>query len=395
LDRAAAAIGMDPVELRRRNLLREDELPLRAGIPYRDGHPLVMDIGAPGPCLEEALDALDFEEFRREQASARARGRRLGLGVAGYVEGTGIGPAETAVVTADRDGAVTVMVATSAQGQGHRTTLAQVAADGLGVPVANVTVRQGDTSLPAQGNGAVASRTMVVAGNAVAEGARALRERLVAGAADLLEASPADIVVADGRLGVVGTEPALGVGDVVERLLANAPGETVLQATGRFAPATVTFAHGIHAAIVELDPVTGAVTIVRYVVVHDAGRVANPLIVDGQVAGGVVQGIGAALSEGLRYADDGQLLTATLADYRLPRATDVPDIEMVHRETLSERNPLGFKGVGEAGIIAAPVAVVNAVADAIGPRGAELTFCPVASEDVLRLLAADGRDGDG
>jgi carbon-monoxide dehydrogenase large subunit len=389
LDRAAAAIGLDPVELRRRNLLREDELPLQAGIPYRDGHPLVMDIGAPGPCLEEALEALDFAGFRREQATARAAGRRLGLGVASYVEGTGIGPPETAVVTADVDGRITVMVATSAQGQGHRTTLAQVAADALGVPLESVRVRQGDTSLPAQGNGAVASRTMVVAGNAVAEAGHALSARLHAGAADLLEASAADIVAADGRLGVVGTESAVGIGDVVRHLLADEPGASEIAADGRFAPATVTFAHGVHAAIVELDPITGGVTLLRYVVVHDAGRVANPLVVDGQVAGGVVQGIGAALSEGIRYADDGQLLTGTLADYRLPRATDVPDIEMVHRETRSERNPLGFKGVGEAGVIAAPVAVVNAVADAIGPRGGELVHCPVAAEDVLRLLSTD------
>jgi carbon-monoxide dehydrogenase large subunit len=389
LDRAAHAIGLDPVELRRRNLLREDELPLQAGIPYRDGHPLVMDIGAPGPCLEEALEALDFAAFRREQAAARASGRRLGLGVAAYVEGTGIGPAETAVVAADAQGAITVMVATSAQGQGHRTTLAQVAADALGVPLDSVTVRQGDTSLPAQGNGAVASRTMVVAGNAVAVAATALRERLVAGAADLLEASPQDIVAADGRLGVVGSEPGLEVGAVVAHLLAADPGETDVRASGRFAPATVTFAHGVHAAIVEVDTLTGAITIRRYVVVHDAGRVANPLVVDGQVAGGVVQGIGAALSEGIQYGDDGQLLTGTLADYRLPRSTDVPDIEMVHRETPSARNPLGFKGVGEAGVIAAPVAVVNAIADAIGPRGSELTWCPVTSEDVLRLLAGD------
>jgi carbon-monoxide dehydrogenase large subunit len=229
---------------------------------------------------------------------------------------------------------------------------------------------------------------MVVAGNAVRDGARALREQLLTGAADVLEASPADIVFEDGRLGVIGSTPSLGVGEVVGHLLAAEPGgERHLQASGRFAPATVTFAHGVHAAIVELDPVTGAVTILRYVIVHDAGRVVNPLIVDGQVAGGAVQGIGAALSEAIRYADDGQLLTATLADYRLPRSTDIPDIEMVHRETLSERNPMGLKGVGEAGVVASPVAVVNAVADAIGPRGVDLTTCPVSPEEVLRLLA--------
>jgi aerobic carbon-monoxide dehydrogenase large subunit len=391
LDRAAAAIGMDPVELRRRNLLRDDELPHQAGIPYRDGMPLVMDIGAPGPCLEEALDALSFDEFRAQQAAARAGGRLLGLGVAAYVEGTGIGPPETAVVTADREGHITVMVATSGQGQGHRTTLAQVAADALDITLDDVTVRQGDTSLPARGNGAVASRTMVVAGNAVAEAARALREELVAGAADLLEASPGDVTIEAGRMGVVGSEPGLRLGAVVAHLLAGEPGRTELQASGQFAPPTVTFANGVHAAVVEVDTITGAVTILRFIVVHDAGRVANPLIVDGQVAGGVVQGIGAALSEGILYGEDGQLLTATLADYRLPRSTDVPDIEMVHRETPSVRNPLGFKGVGEAGVIAAPVAVVNAIADAIGSRGTELVFCPVASEDVLRLLSGDER----
>jgi carbon-monoxide dehydrogenase large subunit len=238
---------------------------------------------------------------------------------------------------------------------------------------------------------------MVVAGNAVREGARILRDQLVAGAADMLEASPADIVMAAGRLGVVGSDPALGVGEVVSHMLAAAPGPPAghLEASGRFAPATVTFANGVNAAVVELDPVTGAITLLRFVVVHDAGRVVNPLIVDGQVAGGAVQGIGAALSEAIRYADDGQLLTATLADYRLPRATDVPDIEMVHRETPSERNPMGLKGVGEAGVVASPAAVVNAVADAIGPRGADLVACPVSPEDVLRLLAEDARRAGG
>ncbi len=389
LDEAARAIGMDPVDLRRVNLLRKDELPHDAGIPYRDGTPLMLDIGAPGPCLEEALALIDHPGFRRDQAAARAAGRHLGLGVAAYVEGTGIGPAETATVAIDRAGRVSVVIAPSAQGQGHRTTMAQIAADELGMAPDQVTVRQGDTSLMAQGNGAVASRTLVVAGNAVSDAARQLRDMLAAAAGDLLEASPADITLADGLVGVAGSAGHVPVADVVDHLLVGTPVAADVRATGRFAPPTVTFANGVHAATVELDPVTGAVTILRYVVVHACGVAVNPLIVDGQVAGGVAQGVGAAFSEAILYADDGQLLTATLADYRLPRATDLPDIEMVHRETPSTRNPLGAKGVGEAGIIAAPAALVNAVADALGEAGTALRACPVGAEQVRRLIAGD------
>jgi len=399
LDRAARALALDPVELRRRNTITADEMPFDAGILYRDGNPLVLDGGDYVACLDRAVEEIGVNAFRRDQAAAREAGRYLGFGVATYVEGTGVGPYEIARVTVEPSGGVVVTVALPSQGQGHQTTLAQLVAAQLGIPLERIRVVQGDTLALAYGGGTIASRTAVVVGNAVHEAARIVRERALALAADALEASVTDLRLEDGRAVVAGSpDRGISLGALARRV---APGvgrlddsrALALEAQAAFEPQTVTFANGVHAAIVEVDPATGFVRVIRYVVVHDCGRVINPMIVDGQVVGGVAQGIGGALLEQLLYDEGGQLLGGSYMDYGMPRATDLPPIEVVHLETASTRNPLGFKGVGEAGTIAAGPAIAAAVEDALAPFGVSVDAYPLTPEVVHRLAGAGARSG--
>jgi carbon-monoxide dehydrogenase large subunit len=380
LDLAAAELGIDPVELRRRNLLRTDEVPYDAGIPYRTGDRLVLDIGDVRETLEVAVRAADYAGWRERQEQLRAEGRRIGIGVATYVEGTGIGPAERARVSLTADGRAEVVVALPSQGQGHATTLAQICADELGLELADVRVVQGDTAAMDTGGGTIASRTAVVVGNAVAQASRELREVLVQSAGDRLEASPEDLELTGGRVQVVG---APGVAVRLGELVAGAP--TAFSVDSAWGPDLVTFACGTHLAVVEVQPRTGAVEILRYVVAHDCGRVINPLIVDGQVAGGVAQGIGGALLEELRYDEQAQLVTGSFMDYLIPRASMIPRIEVHHVETPSARNPMGIRGVGEAGAIGPPAAIAGAVEDALRDLGAQVTYCPLTPDRVAAL----------
>jgi aerobic carbon-monoxide dehydrogenase large subunit len=383
LDRAAVELGLDPVELRRRNLLTAAEMPHDAGIPYRDGSPLVLDAGDVPASLEVAVREGGYDDWRRRQAELRAEGRYLGIGVATYVEGTGIGPGEVAEVRVDPAGGVRIAVALPSQGQGHATTLAQICGDELDVELDDIRLVQGDTGVVGEGGGTIASRTAVVVGNAVGEAASNLREVLLRAAAELLEAAPADLELAGGRVRVRGAPGrSLALGEVAGA----AGGGEGLAAAGGFTPPGVTFASGAHLAVVEVDPWVGAVRVLRYVVVHDCGRVVNPTIVEAQVAGGVAQGIGGALLEELVYDEDGQLLTGSFMDYLLPRSTGLPSIEVHHLETPSARNPLGIKGVGEAGTIGPPAAIAGAVEDALAPFGARVTRCPLPPHVVAGLV---------
>jgi len=396
LDAAARALGLDPAELRRRNTLRADEMPYDAGVLYRDGHPLVLDGGDYVACLERALMAIDYRGVRAEQARLRAAGRYLGVGLASYVEGTGIGPLEQAQVRVEPSGEVVVTIALPGQGQGHATVMAQVCAERLGARLEDVRVVQGDTFAASAGGGTIASRVAVMAGNAVADAAQRVRAKALAAAAALLEAAVDDLHLADGTISVVGAPGrALGLGQVAAAL-AGGNGRLAglgpaLADQGAFDPLTVTFANGVHAVVVEVDPESGGVALRRYVVVHDCGKLINPMIVEGQVAGGVAQGIGGALHEELIYDPNGQLLTASFLDYGLPEATDVPRIEVHHLETPSTRNPLELKGVGEAGAIAVAAAVAGAVEDALAPFGARVTRCPLTPERVTLLLESTQR----
>jgi carbon-monoxide dehydrogenase large subunit len=395
LDAAADELGIDRIEVRRRNTIRADEMPYDHGILYRDGAPLEIDGGDYVGCLEDALDAVGFGTFRDEQRRLREDGRYVGVGVAGYIEGTGVGPYESAFIRVEPTGKVIVAVGPPSQGQGHETTFAQICAEALGVPLGDVRVVQGDTAALSWGGGTIASRTAVVVGNAVGNAARELREKALRAAGELLEVSPADLVLENGRISVAGS-PDLGmpigqlaarVAPGIGRLHEIGPG---LEATAGFQPPTVTYANGVHACTVEVDVETGQVRILDYAVVHDCGRLINPALVDGQVMGGVAQGLGAALFEELIYDEAGQLLNGTLADYGLPRATDMPPVTIIHRETPSTRNPLGIKGVGEAGAIPVPAAVSSAVSDALRALGVDRIEVPVTPARVLDALDAAG-----
>jgi CO/xanthine dehydrogenase Mo-binding subunit len=319
-----------------------------------------------------------------------------GVGLAAYIEGTGIGPAERAEVVVEPSGDVVVAVGLPSQGQGHETTLAQVCAGTLGVPLDRVRVVAGDTARVPTASGTIASRVAVVAGNAVADAAERVRTLAIELAAEHLEAAPGDLSVTDGYVHVAGSPyRRVALGHLADLAAASGRGgaptedqhvEPGLRAWGAFDPPSVTFANGVHAARVAVDTTSGEVRILRYVVVHDCGRVINPVVLDGQIAGGVAQGIGAALLEEVVYDENGQLLSATFGDYLLPLATDIPPIDVRHVETPSERNPLGIKGAGEAGTIPVQAAIAGAVEDALRNPDVVVTTCPLTPARVWDLV---------
>jgi carbon-monoxide dehydrogenase large subunit len=378
VDLFARRIGIDPAEIRRRNFVRADEMPYDVGLLYRDGQPLVYDSGDFPATLEAALGAVGYEEFRKEQSALRERGVYRGIGISSYVEGTGIGPYEGAVVRIDPSGKVVIATGACSQGQGHETVFAQIAADVLGVALEDVTVIGGDTAAIPFGIGTFASRSLVLAGNAVAQAGKAVRGKLIGAAASLLEAAAADLDIADGRVFVRGMpDRALPFARIVQAALPTFSGPGVVEpdfVASAYPPVpTVTYASAVHVAVVEVDVETGATRLLRYVVAHDCGRVINPVIVDGQIHGGVAQGIGGALWERIVYDGAGQLLTQTLMEYHLPLADELPPIETVHMEFPSPRNPLGVKGLGEGGAISPPAAIANAIEDALAPFGVRIT----------------------
>jgi CO/xanthine dehydrogenase Mo-binding subunit len=355
---------------------------------------------------------IDGAAFRANQAAARAQGRYLGLGFAAYVEGTGIGPYEGAHVRIEPSGRVLAATGLTSQGQGHYTSFAQIVANELGCDVGDVTIVTGDTSRFNWGAGTYASRALVTAGNAIHLAARAVREKVLALAAELLEASPSDLELGDGRVrvrGAPGKELTLGALATAANPIryaygkeANqaalqlmkprtgavlAPGEEPgLEARGYFAPERATWASGQHAAIVEVSPKTGDLRFLRYVVVHDCGVLINPTIVEGQIHGGVAQGIGGALYERLHFDDSGQLVNASFMDFLMPTAVEVPQIEIAHIETPSPLNPLGVKGVGEAGTIPVAPLVAEAVEDALAPFGVRIYEMPLSPPRIRELI---------
>lgn len=389
IDIAARELGVDPVDLRRRNLIAREALPFTRGIPYRDGMPVVYDSGDYEAVLDEALERSGYRTFRERQRAALREGRRLGFGLATYNEATAIGPHEGAAVAIEPDGRVGVTIGPPCQGQGHETVLAQVCAERLGVPIDDVIVSGGDTARFPAGSGTYASRVAVIAGNAVALAADAVREKTARLAAMALECDPSDVVIASGRAAVKGA-PDRGLDfkalvalsarpDLVRRL-----GEPGLGAIRYFSPASVTWAGGVHTAVVEVDRGTGDVTVLAYHVVHDAGREINPRLVAGQAHGGAVQGIGMALCEGIVYDESGQLLTATLMDYGLPRADAIPAIDVEGHDSRSPLNPLGLKGTGEGSAGPPPAAIANAIADALSQDGVEINDIPIARSAILK-----------
>ncbi len=403
LDIAAWELGLDRAEIRRRNFIPADAFPYDNALIYQDFQPLIYDSGDYEAVLDKALAAIDYARFIAEdQPRLRAEGRSVGIGIACYVEGTGIGPYEGAKVQIQQSGKVSLVTGIGTQGQGHYTSLAQLVADQLGVAVADVDVVTGDTDQFYWGAGTFASRGAVVAGNAANQAALAVREKTLKTAADHFECAEEDLVIADGAVGLAGVPGrTISLGELAG--LANPlrgavpPGtEPGLEATRYFGPERGATAFGAHAMIVEVDPETMAIEIRKYVVVHDCGTIINPMIVAGQVHGGVAQGIGNAYYEELLFDDDGQIQNPTLAEYLLPGATEVPRIEIEHTETPSPLNPLGIKGVGEAGAIPVGPLFAQAVEDALGLRalGGEVLEIPLNPARLWRA-ACDRRQASG
>jgi carbon-monoxide dehydrogenase large subunit len=393
LDFAAQELGIDRAELRRRNLIPPDAFPYSNEIIYQDFAPLEYDSGNYEPVLDKALQAIGYADFKAEQAELRAQGRHIGLGVCCYVEGTGIGPYEGAKVQIQANGKVSVATGIGTQGQGHFTSFAQIVADQVGVDVTHVDVVTGDTDQFYWGAGTFASRGAVVAGNAVNEAAKSVREKILKQAASLFNVGEDKLEIAEGQVAVAGTGKTVRLGELAQ--LANPmrgavkPGtEPGLESTQYFGPPKGSTANGVHAMVIEVDPQTYMLKILKYVVVHDCGTVINPLILAGQVQGGVAQGIGNAFYEQLVYDEQGQLLTSSLADYLLPTSLDVPRMILDHTETPSPLNPLGMKGAGEAGAIPVGPLFAQAIEDALGlaDKGIELCEIPLSPNRLWQLI---------
>lgn len=404
MDVLAAELKMDPAQLRRKNFLDAESF------PYSTVTGLVYDSGNYGPLLDKALAVSDYAGLRREQERARREGRYLGVGVAGYVEVSGWGPStvagavgikhgnyDSALVRANWDGTVTVYTGTSPHGQGHETAWAQIVAGVLGVSVDDIAVIHGDTAEVPFGSGTYGSRSTAVGGAAVSIAAEQVREKAIKIAAHLLEARVEDMEYVDGRARVKGSPTrsfSFAEISAAAHTAHKLPPDTQpgLENTTFFDPSNFTYPFGVHLALVEVDPETGRINIKKYVAVDDCGKVINPMIVDGQVHGGVAMGIGQALLEEIVYDKEGQLKTGTFVDYLLPTAGDVPSIETARTETPSPVNVLGAKGVGEAGTIVGTATIANAVIDALQPFGIRNIDIPLTPEKVWRAIR-DARTG--
>jgi carbon-monoxide dehydrogenase large subunit len=399
MDIVAADLGIDPAELRRRNMLTPDELPSDRGTEIVLAGKVEYDSGDYPRCLDMALELIGYDRLREEQAAARGEGRYLGLGMCCYVEETAIGPYESATVRVDSDGKVTVLTGSSPHGQGHVTAFSQLVADEFEIDLDDVTVLHGDTDLIPDGVGTFASRSAAIGGAAARLAADRVRRKALDLAAHLLEVSVHDLEWSEGTARVIGDPSTTKtLGELAQAATAwNQLPEGFdfnLDATHRHQAPGIAFANATHIAVVEVDPRTGKVSIVRYGVVHDCGRVVNPVIVDGQVHGGVAQGLGGTLLEEFVYNEDGQPLTVTFMDYLLPTASDMPFIETDHLETPTPLNPYGMKGAGEGGAVGSPGAIVNAIADALSPLGVTLTDDgPYSPAKVLGLIHATQGDG--
>ena len=387
LDMASVELGMDPVELRRRNFLQPDEF------PYSTVTGVTYDVGDYDAALTEALRIAGYDELRAEQAARRERGdtRLLGIGVSAYVEITAGGSSsEYSEVEVHPDGSATVKAGTSAHGQGHATAYSQLVSGELGIPIEQIRFVQSDTALIPRGGGTGGSRSLQLGGSAALEASRAVLERARSLAADLLEAAPEDIVVADGTFGVAGV-PSKAVSWAEISTRATDEG-LPLVAEHDFVQTGASFPFGAHVSVVEVDTDTGRVQPVRHVAVDDCGRILNPMLVDGQVHGGLASGIAQALWEQMVYDEDANPLTSTLAEYAIPSAAEFPTFEVAHTQTPSPLNPLGAKGIGESATVGSTPAVQNAVVDALSHLGVRHIDMPCTPERVWRAIE-DARAG--
>jgi CO/xanthine dehydrogenase Mo-binding subunit len=414
IDAVAAALGKDRAEVRAANFVQPDEFPYDIGLVFQDGRPAIYDSGDYPTSLDKIKALIDWDGFAARRAEAAEEGRVLGIGLACYVEGTGVGPYEGAHIHVETNGRVMVSTGLTTQGQGHETVFAQIVASELGVPIEQVHVTTGDTRRFGYAVGTFASRAAVMSGNAIALAARAVKDKARHVAARALEANPDDMDVVDGVVHVKGS-PADGIPLNQVAVLSNplrysfseaaraatqftlpsdpdappvAEGEEPgLEGRAYYSPPRSTFASGMHAAVVEVDPDTAQVEILDYAVVHDCGTLVNPRIVEGQIHGGVAQGIGGALYERMAYDEHGQLLNASFMDFLMPYATEIPQIRTDHVETPSPLNPLGIKGAGEAGVIPGAAVIAAAVSDAVGMQ---IMRMPLAPDELFALLRSNG-----
>jgi aerobic carbon-monoxide dehydrogenase large subunit len=413
IDRIAAHLEKDRTEIRLANFVTAEEMPYDLGLIFQDGKPAIYDSGDFAKSLSTLKSLIGWDDFPAMRQEAASKGRRLGIGIGCYVEGTGLGPYEGSHVEVQTTGRVVVSIALSSQGQGHETVFAQIAAEELGVPVDRVDVVAGDTRRFSAGIGTYASRAAVMSGNAVAVAARAVRAKALRVAGEALEVDPQDLEIVDAFVRVRGS-PDRGIPLNVVAVLSNPmryafteeaklatqfamssgaesplkEGETPgLEAQGFYSPPHATFANGMHAAIVEVGPATAEIKILRYAVVHDCGRLISQMIVEGQIHGGVAQGIAGALYERMAYDDSGQLLNANFMDFLMPYATEIPHIEIAHLETPSPLNPLGIKGVGEAGVIPVAAVLAGAIEDA---EGLPISKMPISPSELWQLRRSNG-----
>ncbi|HWV07464.1 xanthine dehydrogenase family protein molybdopterin-binding subunit [Ralstonia sp.] len=418
MDQLAEELGLDRFEIRRRNLVSDNEFPYRRdGLIFQDGAPVELDSGQYHRALQTVRDRLDLPRFQIEQAAARAHGRCLGLGLAFYVEGTGLGPYEGAAARIHPiTGKIHLVVGVTSQGQGHETAFAQIVADQMGVGLGDILFVQGDTRAFDWGVGTYASRAAVVAGNAVYAAAKSLRARTIDAAARMFGVPPAQVVLRNGHAWSADGQQSASLATVATmanplRYAFNDAAKAATQfaatyaagggpalAAGQqpglevrefFSPKQATWGYGVHAAVVEIDIELGHVEILRYITVHDCGTMINPAIVEGQVMGGIAQGLGGALYERIEYDALGRPQNANYAEFLMPYASEMPAIELVHMETPSPLNPLGTKGVGEAGGIAVGAALASAIQDAVAHLGAaKFHQLPITPEMICRAVAA-------
>ncbi|MBA9006551.1 aerobic carbon-monoxide dehydrogenase large subunit [Thermomonospora cellulosilytica] len=416
MDKIAAHLGLDRAEVRAANFIQPDEFPYDQGLTFQDGRPLIYDSGDYPRMLDMIKELIGWDGFEAEREAARRAGRRIGIGLGCYVEGTGVGPYEGGHVEVDSTGRVHVATGLTSQGQGHQTVFAQIAAAELGVPIEDVTVTTGDTRRFGYAVGTFASRAAVMSGNAIALACRKVREKALRIAGEALEADPRDLEITDGVVHVRGNPSAaiplrtvavlsnplryafdeearratqFAVGGSSDEPPVPAGEEPGLEGRDYYSPVRSTFASGMHAAVVEVDPDTAEIRILRYAVVHDCGRLINPRIVEGQIHGGVAQGVGGALYERMVYDESGQLLNASFMDFLMPYATEVPRIRTGHMQTPSPLNPLGIKGAGEAGVIPVSAVIASAVEDAEGIRIDAMPLSPDGLFRLRRRAAAD------
>jgi aerobic carbon-monoxide dehydrogenase large subunit len=393
LDRIADELALDRAEVRRRNLVPPEKMPYVSPLKTRAGSPVALDSGDFLGCQHVALDAIDYAGFAERQREARSEGRHLGIGVGNGVKGTGRGPFESGIVRIGRSGRISVYTGAMPMGQGIRTALAQICAEQFDVAPDSVAVAAGDTAIIPYGQGGFASRQTITAGSAVHMAAVAVREKALKVAAHLLEVSPSDLELRDGRVEIAGAPGSgLALRELAEAV-SGVPGyampgkfEPGLESMQSFLPSALTYGGGCHAVEVEVDIETCGVRILRYVVVNDSGRVINPAIVEGQLHGGAVHAIGNALYEWMAYDDQAQPITTTFADYVMPTATELPRIEVTLAEFPSPLNPLGVKGVGESGCVPAAAAIISAVENALAPFGVRIAEYPMTPARLFTLL---------